>query len=208
MGTCSGRSGQPLAHTLRPAPPFDGAALHRKPRHNFGPESDDVAPSRPYRGDRPEPQDERYEKGSPMISHVPTDRGLSRRALLRAATVAGIAVATGIGPSSATTTRAARGANAMPTLADGLASTPLGDQLAWVLAAVNAGGTGLTDADVAAHFAPSLLAVIPPAQFIGLVQGLAGGYGALTLQGATRPPTATQEVGLVAAAVGIQLALP
>jgi pimeloyl-ACP methyl ester carboxylesterase len=96
----------------------------------------------------------------------------------------------------------------MPTLVDGLASTPLGDQLAWFLAAVNTGGAGLTEADIAAHVAPSLLAVVPPAQLIGLMQGLAGGYGTLTLQGATRPPTATQAVGLVAAAVGTQLALP
>lgn len=143
-----------------------------------------------------------------MISRFPTDRSLSRRSLLRAATAAGIAVATGIGPSSATTTRAARATNSMPSLVDGLASTPLGDQLSWFLAAVNAGGTGLTEADIAAHMAPSLLAAIPPAQLTGLIQGLAGGYGALTLQGVTRPPTTNQAVGLVAASVGVQLAVP
>ncbi|MEA2513485.1 MAG: hypothetical protein QOJ59_2972, partial [Thermomicrobiales bacterium] len=111
-----------------------------------------------------------------MISHVTTVRGLSRRSLLRAATAAGIAVtvgrgamphstrAAGIGSPSATATRAARAANAMPTLVDGLASTPLGDQLAWFLAAVNGGGTSLTEADVVAHIAPTLLAVIPPAE--------------------------------------------
>jgi pimeloyl-ACP methyl ester carboxylesterase len=155
-----------------------------------------------------------------MISHVATGRGLSRRSLLRAATAAGIAVtvgrgamprstrAAGIGSPAATATRATGAANAMPTLVDGLAASPLGDRLAWLLAAVNASGTGLTEADIAAHVAPSLLAAVPPAQLIGLMQGLAGGYGALTLQGATRPPTATQAVGLVAAAVGIQLALP
>ena len=124
-----------------------------------------------------------------MISRFPTDRGLSRRSLLRAATAAGIAVATGIAPSSATTIRAARSVNALPTLMDGLSSTPLGDQLAWLLGAVNAGGTDLTEADIAAHVAPSFLAAVPPTQLIGLIQGLAAGYGTLTLQGATRPPT-------------------
>lgn len=155
-----------------------------------------------------------------MISHVTTGRGLSRRSLLRAATAAGIAVAFGrgvsahstraasIGLPAAATSHAARAANALPALVDGLSSTPLGDQLAWFLAAVNAGGTGLTEADVTAHVAPSLLAAVPPTQLVGLMQGLAGGYGALTLQGTTRPPTATQAVGLVAAAVGIQLAVP
>jgi pimeloyl-ACP methyl ester carboxylesterase len=143
-----------------------------------------------------------------MISHVTTGRSLSRRSLLRAATAAGIAVATGFGPSSPITTRAARATNSMPSPVDGLASTPLGDQLSWLLAAVNAGGTGLTEADIATHVAPSFLSVVPPAQLIGLMQGLAGGYGALTFQGVTRPPTTNQAVGLVAASVGVQLALP
>jgi pimeloyl-ACP methyl ester carboxylesterase len=84
----------------------------------------------------------------------------------------------------------------------------LGDQLSWFLAAVNDGGTSLTEEDVAAHFAPSFVAAVPPAQIIGLIQGLAGGYGVLTVDGVTRPPTATQAVGLVTAAVGIQLAVP
>jgi pimeloyl-ACP methyl ester carboxylesterase len=84
----------------------------------------------------------------------------------------------------------------------------LGDQLSWFLAAVNDGGTSLTEEDVAAHFAPSFVAAVPPAQIIGLIQGLAGGYGVLAVDGVTRPPTATQAVGLVTAAVGIQLAVP
>jgi hypothetical protein len=154
-----------------------------------------------------------------MISHIATGRSLSRRSLLRAATAGGIAGTVGRGMmphstraagiiSPSTTATRAQAANATPTSVDGLASTPQGDQLAWFLAAVNAGGTGLTEADVAAHVAPGLLAVVPPEQLIGLMQGLAGGYGTMTLQGTTRPPTATQAVGLVAAAVGIQLALP
>ena len=89
-----------------------------------------------------------------------------------------------------------------------LEQTPLGEQLAWFLAAVNDGGVALTEADVAAHVAPEFLAVVPPAQIIGFMQGLAGGYGTLTLQGVTRPPTVTQAVALVSTAVGLQLALP
>jgi len=91
---------------------------------------------------------------------------------------------------------------------DALAQTPVGKQLAWLLAAVNDAGASLTEADMAEHISPEFLAVISPAQIIGLIQGLASGYGALTLQGVTRPPTATQAVALVSAAVGLQLALP
>jgi pimeloyl-ACP methyl ester carboxylesterase len=95
-----------------------------------------------------------------------------------------------------------------PATPDALAQTPLGEQLAWFLAAVNDGGASLTEDDVAAHVSPGFLAVVPPAQVIGLMQGMAGGYGALTLQGVTRPPTETQAVALVSTAVGLPLALP
>ena len=141
-----------------------------------------------------------------MTSHHSILRRRSRRSLLRATAAAGIAV--GVGRPATSAPHSAAAADATPAPVDGLAQTPLGDQLAWFLAAVNGGGTALTEAEVAAHFAPTFLAVVPPAQLIGLIQGLAGGYGALTLQGTTRPPTATQAVGLVAAAVGLQLALP
>ena len=99
-------------------------------------------------------------------------------------------------------------ADAVTASLDALAQTPVGKQLAWLLAAVNDGGATLTEADVAEHVSPAFLAVIPPAQLIGLIQQLASGYGTLTLQGVTRPPTATQAVALVSAAVGLQLALP
>jgi pimeloyl-ACP methyl ester carboxylesterase len=99
-------------------------------------------------------------------------------------------------------------ADATPVTIGGLEQTPMGDQLAWFLSTVNDGGASLTEADVVAHFAPSFVATNPPAQIIGLIQGLAGGYGVLKVDGVTRPPTATQAVGLVTAAVGIQLAVP
>jgi pimeloyl-ACP methyl ester carboxylesterase len=137
----------------------------------------------------------------------PLVRGLSRRTLLGAATIAGLAVAAGLGRPAVGAARTST-ATAAPTSLAGFTQTPMGGQLAWFLAAVNGGGTRLTEVDVVAHVAPTLLAVVPPAQLIGLVQELAAGYGAMTLQGTTRPPTATQAVGLVSAAVGLQLALP
>lgn len=134
----------------------------------------------------------------------------SRRSLLRITTV-GIAAVAGrlaspsilLGSGSQATSLAAT-----PAPADGLTGTPLGDQLAWFLAAVNSGGTLLTEADITTHVAPALLATVPPAQIITLVQGLAAGYGALTLEGVMRPPTATQAVALVTAQAGLSLALP
>jgi pimeloyl-ACP methyl ester carboxylesterase len=129
--------------------------------------------------------------------------GFTRRELLRAASLAGLAVTGGLGRSMLRVTDA----SAAP-VPGALAPTPLADQLAWLLDAVNSGGAALTDAEVAEHIAPGLLALVPAAQIIGLVQTLAGGYGALTLQGTTRPQTATQAVALVSAAVGVQLALP
>jgi pimeloyl-ACP methyl ester carboxylesterase len=73
---------------------------------------------------------------------------------------------------------------------------------------VSDGGAALTEAEVTEHVAPALLAVFPAAQIIALIQGMAAGYGAMTLQGVTRPPTETQVVALVSAAVGLQLAVP
>lgn len=153
-----------------------------------------------------------------MTQRSMTTRHVSRRVLLRTASI-GIGAVT----SGAARTRSTRAAGTRcpatntvrlaPTDAataslDGLLQTPLGEQLAWFLAAVNGGGSSLTEDEVTEHVAPSLLTIFPPAQVIGLVQGIAGGYGALTLQGVTRPPTAIQAVALVSAAVGVQLALP
>jgi pimeloyl-ACP methyl ester carboxylesterase len=140
-----------------------------------------------------------------MTSHPSILPRVSRRSLLRATTAAGIAA--GVGWPATSTTRAYQ-VDATPASVDGLEQTPLGEQLAWFIAAVNDGGTSLTEEDVVAHLAPTFLASIPPAQIIGLIQGLAQGYGVLKLDGVTRPPTATQAVALVTAAVGLQVAIP
>ncbi len=136
-------------------------------------------------------------------------RSLDRRTLLvgsasMAAALTGYRTPTGAQEA----TPAPSPADAAAVSLGALAQTPVGEQLAWLLGAINDGGASLTEADVAEHVSPAFLAVIPAAQFIGLVQGLAAGYGALTLQGVTRPPTATQAVALISAAVGLQLALP
>ena len=141
-----------------------------------------------------------------MTSPISAHSRVSRRSLLGAATAAG--VATGVGRPALFAPYASMAADATPAPVDGLTQTPLGEQLAWFLAAVNDGGISLAEEDVVAHLAPTFLAFVPPAQVIGLIQGLAQGYGALKLDGVTRPPTTTQAVALVTAALGIQLAIP
>jgi pimeloyl-ACP methyl ester carboxylesterase len=134
---------------------------------------------------------------------------LDRRTLLGgSAALAATLARRGISTGAQESTPAPSPADAATASLDTLAQTPVGKQLAWLLAAVNDGAASLTETDVAEHIAPEFLAIIPPAQVIGLVQGVAGGYGALTLEGVTRPPTETQAVALVSAAVGLQLALP
>ena len=141
-----------------------------------------------------------------------TDRpshSLDRRTLLVGSASLAAALTQHLGHTGAQgATPAPSPADAATASLDALTQTPVGEQLAWLLAAINDGGATLTEADVAEHVSPAFLAVIPPAQLIGLIQQLASGYGTLTLQGVTRPPTATQAVALVSATVGLQLALP
>jgi pimeloyl-ACP methyl ester carboxylesterase len=142
--------------------------------------------------------------------HSLVDHPTSRRIVIRAMAVgfAGAAAHLAL-PGSL---RAARSRQspvaATPAGADGLAGIPLGDQLAWFIDAVNSGGASLTVADIEEHLAPSFLAALPPEQAIATIQGLAAGYGTLTLEGVTRPPTETQAVALVTAEVGVPVALP
>jgi pimeloyl-ACP methyl ester carboxylesterase len=140
-----------------------------------------------------------------MTLQSTTVHQLSRRSLILAS-LAGTGAVT-IGRVAAYAANQAT-PEAEPAALEALRQTPLGEQLAWFVAAVNDGGASLTEADITAHVAPEFLAVVPPAQIVGFIQGLAGGFGALTLQGVTRPPTATQAVALVSTAVGLPLALP
>lgn len=138
------------------------------------------------------------------------DHPTSRRIVLRAMAVgfAGAAAHLAV-PGSLGAARVRQSpVAATPDSADGLAGTPLGDQLAWFIDAVNSGGTSLTVADIEEHMAPSMLAVLPPEQAIATIQGLAAGYGTLTLEGVARPPTTTQATALVTAEVGVPVAVP
>jgi hypothetical protein len=89
-----------------------------------------------------------------------------------------------------------------------LPTTPVGEQLAWVLGVLNDGARSLTPADVTARFAPAFLAAAPPEMAIGLTQQVAVAYGPFALQGFTRPPTATQANALVTGGVGTPLVVP
>jgi hypothetical protein len=135
-----------------------------------------------------------------------TDPRLSRRSLLRATTAAGILAAASHGAARADQLAATPGATPLP--ANGLSGTPMGDQLSWLIAAMNEGGASLTEADIAAHVTPAFLEILPPPQFIGLVQQLAEAFGPMEIAGVTRPPTDTQAVGLVMSEAGLQLAVP
>jgi hypothetical protein len=134
---------------------------------------------------------------------------LSRRSVIRATSVAlGGAAVQLTSPGSMLAARLRQSPVATPAGEGGFAGTPMADHLAWFIDTVNSGGTALTEADIEAHMAPSILAVTPPEQVIAIVQGLAAGYGMLTYEGLTRPPTADQAVALVTAEVGLPLALP
>jgi pimeloyl-ACP methyl ester carboxylesterase len=99
-------------------------------------------------------------------------------------------------------------AAATPAGADELEGTPLGEQLTWFIDAINSGGATLTVADIETHMAPSILTALPPEQAIATIQGLAAGYGSLTVEGLTRPPTATQATALATAEVNVPVAIP
>jgi pimeloyl-ACP methyl ester carboxylesterase len=145
-----------------------------------------------------------------MTVHTIVNHRLSRRAVIRATSggVAGAAVnLASPGPLLAAGFRQSPAA-ATPDGAESLAGTPLGEQLAWFIDAVNSGGTSLTVAEIEEHLAPSILTNLPPEQAIATVQGLAAGFGSLTLEGVTRPPTTTQAVALATAGEGFSVAVP
>jgi pimeloyl-ACP methyl ester carboxylesterase len=88
-----------------------------------------------------------------------------------------------------------------------LQQTPLGEQLDWLMALLNAGADALDPADLEAHVTPSFLTVLPPDSLAGFIQQIGDAYGTLEIQGLTRPPTETQAVALAAGSNGGQMAL-
>ena len=96
---------------------------------------------------------------------------------------------------------AARGARLTDAQGPPLPATPLGDQLGWVLTQINGGAAALTEADVALHFAPSLLAGFPAASVIASLEQVAL-LGPFAFRGFPDPPTATSAVATVAGPTG------
>jgi pimeloyl-ACP methyl ester carboxylesterase len=88
-----------------------------------------------------------------------------------------------------------------------VASTPVGAQLAWVLDVLNDGARPLTPDAIATHFAPAFLGEVPPEQAILLTRQVATA-GPFTVQGFTRPATATQANALLIGSTGPPLVVP
>ena len=84
-----------------------------------------------------------------------------------------------------------------------LPTSPVGEQLAWVLAQLNGGAATLTEAELTAHFAPAFLAnVLPAPVLLDLLRQTAAQYAPVTVTGFAFPPTATGAVALVTLATG------
>jgi pimeloyl-ACP methyl ester carboxylesterase len=145
-----------------------------------------------------------------MGTHAFKSHRLKRRTSIRIISAAVVAAATLPAlPTSLINAQSRQSSLATtPTATNGLEGTPLGEQLTWFIEAVNSGGASLTVADIEQHMAPSILAILPPEEAIATVQGLAAGFGSLTLEGLTRPPTTTQATALVTAGGGVSVALP
>src|SRR5687768_14609482 len=91
-------------------------------------------------------------------------RRLSRRTFVGTALM-GAAVSGGVGLP--TSMLAAQGT---PAPAGALGQTPLGEQLAWLLATLNDGASALSAEDVSAKFAPGFLTAVPPDLVIAVIQ--------------------------------------
>lgn len=93
---------------------------------------------------------------------------------------------------------------ASPT-AGAVPDTPVGRQLAWVLAALADGARALSAADITARFGPEFLAALPPEQAAAGTRQLATAYGPFTFEGFVRPATDIQAVALLSARTGDRL---
>jgi pimeloyl-ACP methyl ester carboxylesterase len=80
-----------------------------------------------------------------------------------------------------------------PTLE--IPSSPVGDQLVWVLAQLNGDGATLTEEELTAHFAPAFLTLFLPAPvLLDLLRQTATQYAPVTFTGFPYPPTTTSAV--------------
>ena len=85
-------------------------------------------------------------------------------------------------------------------------ASPVGDQLAWVLAQLNGGAATLTEAEVSDHFAPAFLAAFP-VPLLELLRQTAAEYAPVSVAAIPFPPTATGAVAVVDLATGEPAAL-
>jgi hypothetical protein len=80
-------------------------------------------------------------------------------------------------------------------------ATPVGEQLAWVLAQLNGGAATLTEAELAARFTPEFLAGFP-FTLLDLLRETAAQYAPVVVTGFPFPPTPTGAVATVDLATG------
>jgi pimeloyl-ACP methyl ester carboxylesterase len=85
-------------------------------------------------------------------------------------------------------------------------TTPVGDQLAWILGQLNDGAMTLTEADLANHFSPEFLAGFP-FPLLDLLRETATQYAPVTVTGFPFPPTPMAAVALVDLVTGEHAAI-
>jgi beta-lactamase class A len=101
----------------------------------------------------------------------------------------------------------ARLASASSTGALQIPDTPLGAQIAWALGLFTGKPTGLTDADVKAHFSDSVLGQVPAPALVASLDKASAQLGPLTTVGYVSQPTDAGAVIEVVAAGGQRLEL-
>jgi pimeloyl-ACP methyl ester carboxylesterase len=80
-------------------------------------------------------------------------------------------------------------------------ATPVGDQLAWVLAQLNGDAATLTEAELTVRFAPAFLSAFP-VPLLDLLRETAAQYAPIVVTGFPFPPTATGAVAELDLATG------
>ena len=96
---------------------------------------------------------------------------------------------------------------ASPQATPVMPSTPVGEQLAWVLDQLNGGAASLTEADIEARFDPSFLAQFPAPMILQLLQQTAVEQAPIMFADFLAPPTDTAATALIETATGERGAL-
>jgi beta-lactamase class A len=85
--------------------------------------------------------------------------------------------------------------------------TPIGQQLTWLLGAMNGNPDEITADIVTQHFAPEFLQQVPAAQLVPILKQTAMAYAPFVLTGFASPPTDTQASALVQSHSGQMLSV-